>query len=110
MGVGQLSLVEHSLCPLDSHTSLVENFVHHSEYRYSDLQRRRHTAKARVFCPLGLSASDEFYLWGLLALTLSQTGDRSDLVATPTGVSSSLALSMQAQVVGVNNTGCFVTL
>jgi len=83
LGFGQLSLVEHSLCPLDRQSSLVENLVHRAEYRYSDAQRKRQSARARVFCPLGLSASDELYLWGLLALTLSQPDDRSDLVATP---------------------------
>lgn len=82
-GFGQLSLVEHSLCPLDHQSSLVENLVHRAEYQFSDAKRKRRTAKARVFCPLGLSASDELYLWGLLALTLSQPDDRHDLVATP---------------------------
>lgn len=82
-GFGQLTLVEHSLCPLDHNSSLVENLVHESQYGYSDSRRKRQTAQARVFCPLGLSASDELYLWGLLALTLSQPEGRSDLVATP---------------------------
>lgn len=82
-GFGQLSLVEHSLCPLDRKTSLVENLQHRAEYRFSDANLKRQTAKARVFSPLGLSASDEIYLWGLLALTLSQPDDRSDLIATP---------------------------
>ncbi|QDV83786.1 hypothetical protein [Planctomycetes bacterium TBK1r] len=83
IGFGQLSLVEHSLCPLDRQSSLVENLVHHTEYRFSDANRKRRTANARIFCPLGLSASDEIYLWGLLALTLSQPDERSDLIATP---------------------------
>ena len=83
MGFGQLSLAEHSLCPLHSRSSLVKNLVHQTEFRYSDSRRNRRTAHVRVTCPYGLSASDEFYLWGLLALTLSQPGDRSDLVATP---------------------------
>lgn len=82
-GFGQLSLIEHALCPLDRQMSLAENLVHRAEYRYSDAKRIRRTAKARVFCPLGLSASDELYLWGLMALTLSQPEDRNDLVATP---------------------------
>ncbi len=33
IGFGQLSLVEHSLCPLDRQSSLVENLVHQAEYR-----------------------------------------------------------------------------
>lgn len=81
VGVGQLSLVEHSLCPLAS--SISKNLVHSAEYRYSDRQRRRKTAQVRVFAPLGLSAQDELYLWGLLNLTLSQPEVDSTLTATP---------------------------
>lgn len=81
-GFAQLSLVEHSLCPLARELSLVDNLVHSAEFRYCDAKRKRRTAKARVLCPLGLSANDELYLWGLLA-AMSQPGDRSDLVATP---------------------------
>jgi len=62
IGYGQLSLVEHSLCPLDRQSSLVENLVHRAEYRYSDAQRKRQSARARVFCPLGLSANDELLM------------------------------------------------
>ena len=82
-GIGQLTLVEHSLCPLDRGRSLVEGLVHKSAYRFSDAKRKRQTANARVFAPLGLSASDELYLWGLLALTLAQRDERTDLIATP---------------------------
>ncbi len=37
----------------------------------------------RVDYPLGLAASDEFYLWGLLALTVSQPEKSNELHATP---------------------------
>lgn len=82
-GVGQLSLVEHALCPLDSRSSLVENLVYDAEYFYSGGSDSRKKALARVFCPLGLSASDELYLWGLLALTLLQPEPELELFATP---------------------------
>ncbi len=82
-GIGQLSLVEHALCPLDSRTSLVENLVYQAEYSYSAPDSSRATAYARVFCPLGLSAADELYLWGLLALTLLQPKPDPELFATP---------------------------
>jgi hypothetical protein len=72
LGLGQLSLVEHALCPLDSGRSLRRRQVHECEYQYSDRAGRRLAAEVRVTCPLGLSANDEFYLWGLLALTFSQ--------------------------------------
>lgn len=81
VGVGQLSLVEHSLCPLA--TSSTENLVHAVEYHYSNAKRQRKTAKVRVFAPLGLSAVDELYLWGLLNLTLSQPTIDGTLTATP---------------------------
>ena len=81
-GVGQLSLVEHALCPLDSRSSLVENLVYDAEYFYNAGKARK-TALARVFCPLGLSASDELYLWGLLALTMLQPEPEPDPLLTP---------------------------
>ncbi len=81
VGVGQLSLVEHSLCPLDWTTK--SNLIHAVEYHYSDARRRRQTAKVRVFAPLGLSPTDELYLWGLLALTLGQHETDGTLTATP---------------------------
>lgn len=42
--MGQLSLVEHALWPLDSRTSLRENLRHESEYRYTDTDGRTQTA------------------------------------------------------------------
>ncbi len=82
-GIGQLSLVEHSLCPLDARRGLVDNLVHDARYQFTDARRRRRTARARVFCPLGLSANDELYLWGLLALTFAQRDHGGELLATP---------------------------
>lgn len=82
-GVGQLSLVEHALCPLDSRTSLIENLVYDAEYHYYLDSDSKRSARARVFCPLGLSAADELYLWGLLALTLLQPNPEPELFATP---------------------------
>jgi len=82
-GHGQLTLVEHALCPLDPETSLNENLVHSARYHFTDGSRHQQTAHARVFCPLGLSANDELFLWGLLSLTLSQPEPESELHATP---------------------------
>jgi hypothetical protein len=92
-GLGQLTLVEHSLCPLDPGTSLQENLVHEAEYQFTDPQGHRQTSRARVYSPLGLSAHDEFYLWGLIALTLA-CGDPTDdeLHATPDYCLKQLAL------------------
>lgn len=82
-GIGQLSLVEHALCPLDARRGMVEHLVHQAAYHFTDAQRRRRTARARVLCPIGLSANDELYLWGLLALTLRQADHGGQLHATP---------------------------
>jgi hypothetical protein len=81
--MGQLSLVEHALCPLDARISLRPNLVHETEYRFLNRSRHWETAHVRVFCPLGLSAQDELYLWGLLALTLRQPEPLAEFHATP---------------------------
>jgi hypothetical protein len=82
-GLTQLSLVEHALCPLDAAQSLRRNFVHETNYFFTDANRNRKRADVQVYCPAGLSAADEFYLWGLLAITLSQPNATSQLSATP---------------------------
>ncbi len=82
-GVGQLSLVEHSLCPLDTRASLQPGLRHASTFQYSDAKRRRRTAHVEISCPHGLSAHDEYYLWGLLALALSQPTLDNEFHATP---------------------------
>ena len=82
-GLGQLSLVEHSLCPLDPNASLVEGLVHQSAYFFMDQNRHMRQATARIISPSGLSATDEFYLWGLLALTFAQPQADANLFATP---------------------------
>lgn len=83
LGVGQLSLVEHSLCPVDARASLVPALRHRASYPYTDAHGERRRARVEVFCPLGLSPTDEFYLWGLLAVTLGQSAPSRELFATP---------------------------
>ena len=82
-GLGQLSIVEHALCPLDRNAALHGDRFNESSYSYSSCSGRRCTASVRVDYPLGLTASDEFYLWGLLALTVSQSEKSNELHATP---------------------------
>ena len=82
-GMGQLSLVEHALCPLDPRASMIENLVYSANYCYSNKSGNRKFAKARVFSPLGLSAFDELYLWGLIALSLLPADPKPELIATP---------------------------
>jgi len=83
VGRGQLTLVEHALCPLDSRLSLVENLVHEATYFFMDAHRRWRKSTAKITCPLGLSANDEYYLWGLLALTLAEPEPDDELHASP---------------------------
>lgn len=81
-GVGQLSLVEHALCPINSRVSLRPNQTFQSGYFYSNKQRQRKRAQVRISCPLGLSPQDEFNLWGLLAITLADKQSKGELFAT----------------------------
>jgi len=81
-GLGQLTLVEHALCPLEGSRPAAEA-PYCCAYDYFDSHHRRKTARARIDAPLGLSASDEFFLWGLLALTLAQREATFDFHATP---------------------------
>lgn len=83
LGVGQLSLVEHALCPLDARHTLRSGSRFEWTYRYTDTNGVRQSANVRVVCPLGLSGKDEFYLWGLLALTMQHAGETPNLQATP---------------------------
>ncbi|MDB5389427.1 MAG: hypothetical protein JWM11_5073 [Planctomycetaceae bacterium] len=79
----QLSLVEHALCPLDSDRSLQPGFCFETQYLFTDPNRNRKTAKVRIGTLDGLSAHDEFYLWGLLSLAVSQPEASADFYATP---------------------------
>jgi hypothetical protein len=83
VGHAQLSLVEHALCPLDPAASLRDHLVHQTAYTARDRQGHILTANVRVTCPSGLSAADEFTLWGLLALTFAQPEPGRELHATP---------------------------
>ena len=91
-GVGQLSLVEHALCPLDSRSSLARNQVFETGYFYSNQKRQRKRSHVEVFCPLGLSPVDEFNLWGMLALTLANKDSDGSLIATRYYILSQLGL------------------
>lgn len=80
--MGQLTLVEHALCPLDSRSSLAPNLLHETEFDYSDGARQRQTGHVRILSPLGLSPHDEFFLWGCLSLTLADPDSKGQLMAT----------------------------
>lgn len=82
-GRGQLSLVEHALCPLDAKSSLRSNLTHQAVYSFYDRNGHRKKAIARIDAPNGLSANDEFYLWGLLALAFREKEPSLEFRATP---------------------------
>ena len=79
----QLSLIEHALCPLDPSASLRNAGLHVVQYDFTAAHRKRKTATASVASPFGLSANDELYLYGLLALTFAQKEPTIDFYATP---------------------------
>jgi len=70
-GRAQLSLVEHALRPLAPVASLRGRLIHGTTYGYRDRKEYLVMANVWLTCPSGLSAADEFTLWGLLALTFS---------------------------------------
>ena len=82
-GRAQLTLVEHALCPLDASGSVKGLIKHRSEFLYQDKHRHQRTAIAEIVAIDGLLPNDEFYLWGLLQLTLRQPEPMVDFYATP---------------------------
>ena len=69
-GISQLTLVEHSLCPLEPPEG---GYRHEPEYFYFKDGKKR-TATAVVECPLGLNPKDERSLWRLVALVFCCRG------------------------------------
>lgn len=78
-GIAQLNLVEAALCPVSASSSR----AHSAEYLYTDKAGKRRTANTRIVCPDGLRPTDEFVLWGLLAVTFAQETPSPTLMATP---------------------------
>jgi len=81
-GLAQLSLIEHALCSLDPALSLRQNYRHETGYFYTRDGNRRF-ANVAVSAALGLSSRDEYFLWGLLALTFNQAQPSIEFLATP---------------------------
>ncbi len=70
------------MCSLDPALSLVTGYQHSTGYFYTDANKRRF-AKVAVSAALGLSSRDEYFLWGLLALTFNQPQASIEFLATP---------------------------
>lgn len=79
----QLSILEHALCPLDSRVSLKPAFAYRTNFNFTDQHRNRKLATVDIGAVHGIAAPDEFYLWGLLGLALSQSDPSPDFQATP---------------------------
>jgi hypothetical protein len=79
-GLAQLSIVEHSLCPIDPRASLKPQLEHRVGYDYTDpADNRRKTASVTITAHKGFSAKDEHLLWGLLAVTFAQPEPTEEL-------------------------------
>jgi hypothetical protein len=81
-GLAQLSLIEHALCPLDTKVSLRDGFRYSTGFFYGPSGRRRF-GNVTLTAANGLSPGDEFFLWGLLALTLADRDGGIEFWATP---------------------------
>lgn len=68
-GIGQLTLVEHALCPLGTVQVGGEPLSHRTSFQYVSKNGKRETAHAAISAAFGLFPGDEFFLWGLLGLT-----------------------------------------
>ena len=82
-GLAQLTLVEHALCPLDDRLSLRDRLVFETGYFRTDRNGHAKFTKVTVTALSGLSANDEFFLWGLLALVFAERNSTIEFWATP---------------------------
>jgi len=106
-GLAQLSIVETSLCPLNSRVSLQPELTHSVSFRYTDpSDGTRKTAKVRITAAKGLSAKDEYLLWGLLAVTLNQTDPGPELWVSQDYVNRQLGFEKRSERGGYRSS-CF---
>ena len=63
--------------------SLTSGFSFQTGFKFTDSSRNRKKANVRIAAVHGLSPTDDFYLWGLLGLALSQPEPNPDFHATP---------------------------
>ena len=82
-GLTQMTLVESALCPLDPKVSKKNGSIHLSHFNYYDKNGKRKQATIETTAAFGLSPNDDFYLWGLLALTFAQPEPSALFYATP---------------------------
>ncbi|MFO0935759.1 MAG: hypothetical protein U0798_04475 [Gemmataceae bacterium] len=90
-GIAQLSLLETALWPLKGGPITTSTFE--TTYTFQEGATKRN-ARVSVFAPLGLQSIDEYVLWRLLALCLSQKPSEPTLLATPYWFIKQLGLSV----------------
>jgi hypothetical protein len=78
-----MTVVESALCPLDRKNALQRGLRHESHFYFHAANGQKKRAKVEVTSAYGLSPNDEFYLWGLLALTFAQENPEPVFYATP---------------------------
>lgn len=97
-GLTQLSIVEHSLCPIDPRVALKPRLEHRVGYDYTDpADGRRKTAQVTITAHEGFSAKDEHLLWGLLAVTFSQPDPTEELWVSQDYVNRQLGFGGRSQ-------------
>ncbi len=89
--IAQLSLLETALWPLQGGERTTATFDTEYSFKAGDKQQ---AAQVTVYAPRGLQSEDEYVLWGLLGITLSQPNAEPTLLATPYWLIKRLGMSM----------------
>lgn len=88
-GIAQLSVLETALWPLRGGN--VSSSLFKTAYEFSVHSQRR-TAEVTVYSPEGLQSIDEYFLWGLLGISLSRPEPEPMLLATPYWIMNRLGM------------------
>ena len=78
--IAQLSLLETALWPLQGGQREASTFDTTYSFKAGNKQQ---AARVTVYAPHGLQSEDEYVLWGLLGISLSQPNAEPTLLATP---------------------------
>ena len=89
-GIGQLTLVEHALCPLNSGSHSDQPLTHAASFQFPDTTGKRVSATATISAAFGLCPSDELLLWGLLGLTFAKAKPSVEFHASPHSILKAL--------------------
>lgn len=90
-GIAQLSLLETALWPLQGGQR--ESSTFDTTYTFQTAGEQR-SSRVTVYAPLGLQSIDEYVLWGLLGISLSQRDSSATLLATPYWIIKRLGMAL----------------